>query len=115
MPTIAEDETFTQVVTFDVTAGKQDQLVAALVSQAERWIRFCPGFVSSTFHASLDGRHVLNYAQWRTEADLAAFARDPRSADLSAAVKAVGPEGGPHAIRYRVIRAIGPGGHDNQD
>ena len=112
MPSIAEDDVVTQVITFDVVAEKQDDLVAALVTQAERWIRFCPGFISSTFHASLDGCHVLNYAQWRTEADLEAFARDPRSAHLSAAVKATGPHSGPHATRYRVARAIESDEHD---
>ncbi len=111
MPTI-KDGMLIQLVTFDVAPGKQDELISALVSQAEDWICLCPGFVSSTFHASLDGRHVLNYAQWRSEADLEAFARDPRSAGLSAAVKAVGPESGPHATRYHVVRAIEPGGHD---
>jgi len=69
MPTIAEDDTFTQVVQFEVAPERQQSLIAAIVGEVERWVRHRPGFVSSTFHASLDGRHVLNYAQWRTEAD----------------------------------------------
>ena len=55
---------------------------------------------------------MLNYAQWRTEADLEAFARDPLSADLGATVKAIGSHSGPHTTRYRVARAIEPDEHD---
>ena len=38
--TIAEDDVVIQVITFDVVADKQDDLVAALITQTERWIRF---------------------------------------------------------------------------
>lgn len=64
------------------------------------------GFYFVHVHASLDGRHVLNYAQWRRKEDLEAFARDRNSERLGAAVRAVGPTSGPHAIEYRVIRSI---------
>jgi len=29
-----------------------------------------PGFVSANLHISQDKRHVANYAQWRTQADV---------------------------------------------
>ena len=108
MPVIAEDDTFTQVVQFEVAPDRQDRLIAAIAAEAERWIRHRPGFVSSTFHASLDGRHVLNYAQWRSEADFRAFTADPEGDRLGAAIRAVGPAGGPHAVAYRVARSIVP-------
>lgn len=108
MPTIAEDDTFTQVVEFQVDAAKQEALITAIVAEVERWVRHRPGFVSSTFHASLDGRHVLNYAQWRTEADFQAFTRDPEGERLGAAIRAVGPAGGPDAVHYRVVRCVEP-------
>jgi len=108
MPTIAEDDTFTQVVQFEVAPAKQQALIAAIVAEVERWVRHRPGFVSSTFHASLDGKHVLNYAQWRTEADFHAFAADPEGERLGAAVRGVGPNAGPQAIAYRVVRSISP-------
>jgi len=76
------------------------------VAEVERWVRHRPGFVSSTFHASLDGRHALNYAQWRTEADFHAFTADPESKRLGAAIRAVGPSGGPPNVAYRVARTI---------
>ena len=108
MPVIQEDDTFTQVVQFEVEPDKQAALISAIVAEVERWVRHRPGFVSSTFHASLDGRHVLNYAQWRTEAAFHAFTADPEGERLGAAIRAVGPSGGPNAVAYRVIRAVTP-------
>lgn len=108
MPTITEDDTFTQVVQFEVEPAKQDALIQAIVGEVERWVRHRPGFVSSSFHASLDGRHVLNYAQWRSEADFRAFTEDPEGERLGAAIRAIGPTGGPKAVQYRVVRSIEP-------
>ncbi len=108
MPTIAKNDSFTQVVQFEVEPAKQDALIQAIVGEVERWVRHRPGFVSSTFHASLDGRHVLNYAQWRSEADFRAFTEDPEGERLGAAIRAIGPTGGPKAVQYRVVHSIEP-------
>ena len=108
MARIAEDATFTQVVRFDVDPEKQGRLIAAIVVEVERWVCRRPGFISSTFHASLDGRHVLNYAQWTDEASFRGFADDPEGKKLSAAIHAVDTALKPHAIACRVVRSIGP-------
>jgi len=106
MPVITEDATFTQLVRFEVEPAKQEALIHAIVAEVERWVRRRPGFVSSTLHASFDGRHVFNYAQWRTEADFHGFAADPEGERLSAAIRAVGPDSGPHGIACRVARGV---------
>ncbi len=106
MARIAEDDTFTQIVHFTVEPDRQAALIEAITAEVERWVRRRPGFIASSFHASLDGRHVLNYAQWRTEADFEAFTRDPEGERLSAAVRAARPLAGPEAIRYRVARVV---------
>lgn len=103
MPTIAGGDTFTQVVRFEVEPAKQGALIAAGV---ERWVSHRPGFVSSTFHAGLDGRHAMNDAQWRSEADFRAFARDPEGERLGASIRAVRPTGGAEAVQYRAVRSI---------
>ena len=36
-----------------------------------------PGYVSANLHKGLDGRHVVNYAQWRTREDFEAMLRNP--------------------------------------
>ncbi len=108
MPQIVEGDTFTQIVQFEVHPEQQEPLIQAVVAEVERWVRHRPGFLSSTFHASFDGHHVLNYAQWRTQADFDGFTKDPEGERLSAAIHAVGPRDGPHAVAYRVVRAIDP-------
>jgi len=108
MANISEDGTFTQVVRFDVEPGKQERLIAAIVGELERWVCRRPGFISSTFHASLDGAHVLNYAQWKDEASFKGFSADPEGKQLSATIHAVDPLLKPHAIAYRVVRSINP-------
>ena len=77
MAELTERPAFTQVVEFEVEPDKQELLIAAIVAELERWIRHRPGFISSTLHASFDGRRVLNYAQWRSKADFHAFTQDP--------------------------------------
>ena len=105
MATIAENLAFTQIVPFEVDPTKQNALIKAIVAEVERWMQHRPGFVSSTFHASLDGRHVVNYAQWATEADFRGFIQDPNGERLNAAIRAIGPDG-PHGIACRVVCSI---------
>jgi quinol monooxygenase YgiN len=50
----------------------------------EQWIRFAesvkeePGFIGAALHRSTDGTRVINYAQWRSEADYSSFVRKYR-------------------------------------
>ena len=81
MAKIEENDIFTQVVRFDVTADKQLVLIEAIAAEVERWVRYRPGFVSSTFHASLDGKAVLNYAQWESEGDFEGLPRTLKPRD----------------------------------
>ncbi|MBI6846211.1 antibiotic biosynthesis monooxygenase [Pseudomonas syringae pv. tomato] len=106
MAEISEDDTFTQVVRFDVPPDKQMELIEAIAAEVERWVRHRPGFISSSFHASFDGGHVLNYAQWRSREDFEGFTRDPETIRLQQAVKDVSPSLKPHAIHCRVVRSI---------
>ena len=108
MAQIREDDTFTQVVRFDVAADKQLVLIDAIAAEVERWVRHRQGFVSSTFHASLDGTHVINYAQWTSKAAFEGFTHDPETAHLQKAITDVDPSLKPHAIHCRVIRSISP-------
>lgn len=108
MALISEDGIFTQVVRFDVEPSQQGPLIAAIVGEVERWVCQRPGFVSSTFHASIDGKHVLNYAQWKDEETFRGFAEDPEGKKLSAAIHAVSAQLKPQAIAFRVVRTIEP-------
>lgn len=107
MITISEhDAVFTQVVRFDVEQNEQGPLISALVAEVELWVSRLPGFISSTFHASIDGKHVINYAQWQTKGAFDQFLADPRGKDLGNAVKRVNPSLKPHPIQCRVVRSL---------
>jgi heme-degrading monooxygenase HmoA len=77
----AQDDVITLINVFTVEPENQDKLIAVLAEATEKVIRFQPGFVSANFHKSLDGRHVANYAQWRTVEDLQAMLASAESAE----------------------------------
>jgi quinol monooxygenase YgiN len=58
--------------------GDQQRLVDLLVQATEDTMKFQPGYVSANIHRSFDGTHVVNYAQWRSQAD---FERMRQNAD----------------------------------
>ena len=69
---------------FTVEPVHQARLVELLRRATDEYVRHAPGFVSSRLHASLDGRKVAMYAQWRSQADYDAMRADPRPRDLLA-------------------------------
>jgi heme-degrading monooxygenase HmoA len=56
---------------------RQVQLAELLVRATQETMRHLPGFVSASIHRSTDGTKVINYAQWRSEADFRAMLEDP--------------------------------------
>ena len=76
--------------TFSVEPDNAEALLAELREATEMGMRSRPGFVSANLHISKDGKHVANYAQWRSQADVDAMMADPtarthmkRAADLA--------------------------------
>jgi hypothetical protein len=60
-----DNDVYTLINVFTVAPDKQQQLVDTLIETTERVIKRIPGFVSASFHKSLDGTRVVNYAQWK--------------------------------------------------
>jgi ketosteroid isomerase-like protein/quinol monooxygenase YgiN len=60
----------TYINVFTCEPEQQDALVEQLACETDEVVSKLPGFVSANLHRSLDGRRVVNYAQW---ADLKAF------------------------------------------
>lgn len=64
----------TLINVFETAPAQQQELI-------EQWIRFVeavkeePGLIGTALHRSIDGTRVINYAQWRSEADWAGFVR----------------------------------------
>ena len=83
MPTISETSNlFTEIVVFTVESEHQQLLIDAIVGEVDRWVKHCPGFISASYHKSLDGTKVVNYPQWKSKADWLSFTQDPQSAAL---------------------------------
>ena len=69
----------TLVNVFTVSPDKQNELADLLVRATEKTMRHLPGFISASIHRSLDGTKVINYAQWRSQADFAAMQKNPEA------------------------------------
>jgi heme-degrading monooxygenase HmoA len=67
-----EGNLVTLINVFDTTPEQQQALI-------QQWIRFTeavkdePGFIATALHKSTDGTRVINYAQWRSQADFDTF------------------------------------------
>ena len=78
MATIAKDRNLmTLVNVFTVGPDKQNELAELLVRATEETMQFLPGFISASIHRSADGTKVINYAQWRSQADFEALKDHP--------------------------------------
>ena len=65
--TIQANDGSAQVVlvnVFTVDPARQEELLEALETATTSIFVHIPGFVSANLHTSLDGRRVVNYAQW---------------------------------------------------
>ena len=67
--------------TFSVDPSKAEDLLKILSEATEHGMRQRPGFISANLHISTDKRHVANYAQWRSQADVDAMMNDPAARD----------------------------------
>lgn len=72
-----EGQLVTLINVFETTPDLQQALI-------EHWIHFVetvkeePGLIAVALHRSTDGARVINYAQWRSEADWASFVQKYR-------------------------------------
>jgi heme-degrading monooxygenase HmoA len=67
----------TLINVFTVEADNHQQLLTVLREGVETFFSKMPGFISSSVHDGRDGRQVVNYSQWRSDADVAGFRRHP--------------------------------------
>ena len=79
----------TLVNVFTVEPENQERLVQLLIEGTETTFSKLPGYISASFHKSKDGRRVVNYGQWRSPEDIAAFRNDPAIGAYFGKVKAL--------------------------
>ena len=78
-PSITTDGKLTTLVNvFAVEPGNQQKLIDVLKEGTESFFSKMPGFVSSSVLKGRGGRQVINYSQWRSVEDIAAFRQDSR-------------------------------------
>ena len=69
----------TLINTFTVDPDKAEELLQVLSEATAHGMKQRPGFISANLHVSEDRKHVANYAQWRSKADVDAMMADPAS------------------------------------
>lgn len=72
-----KDDYVVLINTFTVEPNHADELLTVLSQATEKGMRQMPGFVSASLHLSHDKRHIANYAQWRSQADLDKMMANP--------------------------------------
>jgi heme-degrading monooxygenase HmoA len=90
----------TLINVFRVAAGRQDELIELLETAADAVMAKQPGYISATFHRSLDGTKVANYARWRSREDFEAVMRDP---DVAAHMGRVSAIADVDPVLYQVV------------
>lgn len=101
---------FVALVTIEVDGPQTQAALLELMSRdVEAWVRHCPGFVSANYHLSPDGRTVVNYAQWASEADYrASFDQNPDKARMREAIRTFpGVSAGPTLTPLTLALSIG--------
>ena len=73
---------------FKCDTGRQDELVEQLTDLVGVQ-RDLPGFISAVLHRGVNGRHVANYAVWRTAVDWKAMTRHPSVVERMSPIMAV--------------------------
>jgi quinol monooxygenase YgiN len=69
----------TLINVFSVEPEKQEKLVTLLIEATQQTVKNMPGFVSANIHRSLDGKKVVNYAQWESMAAFEAMRKNPNA------------------------------------
>lgn len=75
-----DDHVITLVNLFALEPAKLPSLLDVLRDGTETFFSKMPGFVSSSVLTARDNSRVINYSQWKSAEDIAAFRKDPRFA-----------------------------------
>jgi len=69
----------TLINVYDVQPDNQAELARVLSEATESTISRQPGFISVCIHSSLDGKKVVNYAQWASKEHFEGFMKQPEA------------------------------------
>ncbi|MGY4688838.1 antibiotic biosynthesis monooxygenase family protein [Salibacterium sp. K-3] len=111
MPNINENQLFTVMAVFKVDPQQQQELIDGLADQVDKHIKNCTGFISASFHASHDGRKVVNYAQWLSKDAWKESSHSPYSeiakTEIEGVIKSCGAKSvSGESFSFRVARVV---------
>ena len=104
--TIAVPDGSAQVVlvnVFTVDPARQEELLQALEAATTSIFVRVPGFVSANLHTSLDGRRVVNYAQWADAESYRQAMQREEMRDHLASAAALAESYDPTLVRVRSV------------
>ena len=67
----------TVLIEFELNADQVDEHLANIKEFITSTVKQQPGFISANLHVSTDKTKVINYAQWKSEADYDNFLNNP--------------------------------------
>ena len=108
MPTIDENRFFTAIIEWEVPPERQQALIDGIADEVELHFKQYSGFVSASFHASEDGRRVINYGQWLSKEDWSR-ARAAGDDESTAVIAGVVGRCGARSVKvdtFRVARVV---------
>lgn len=73
----ANSGVMTLINLFAVDPENQQKLVAVLKEGTEALMSKRDGYIAASVHVSKDGRHVINYSQWRSVKDIETMRQHP--------------------------------------
>ena len=72
-----EGNLITLINVFEMKPEQQQELIDQWIRLAEE-VKEEPDFIGAALHRSADGTRVINYAQWRSDADYSSFLKKYR-------------------------------------
>jgi heme-degrading monooxygenase HmoA len=72
-------DVLTLINVFTVAPDRQAKLVDVLTQATHDVMKHMPGFISASIHRSMDGKKVVNYAQWASKEAFEAMQRHPEA------------------------------------
>jgi len=96
----------TTINTYTVTPERAEEVLEYLERSTMETVRHVPGFLSFSFHLSLDRTQIVNYGQWESREAVMAARENPKIVALmSETTKVAGPSKSmPYELR-KTVRA----------
>lgn len=76
MTTLDPKDGYTILINTFMVRPDKGEAVLRVLEEATDTMKRMPGFISANLHLSQDGKRIVNYAQWRSAADMQAMLRN---------------------------------------